>query len=78
MLDVSTKAIVREIAPVANARTTGLIREVAQGRLLGLTVTGSEYGKPGSGLLYGVDLASGEVLFRKIPVATAMFLTSRS
>jgi hypothetical protein len=34
--------------------------------LLGLTTTGAEYGKHGSGLLYGVDVATGEVLFRKL------------
>ena len=28
-------------------------------------MTGTGYGKPGSGLLYGVDVTTGEVLFRK-------------
>ena len=69
--DVSAQKIVREIVPVAKARTTGLITEVAPGRLLGLTATGAERGKPGSGLLYGVDVATGEVLFRK-PLPSAV------
>jgi outer membrane protein assembly factor BamB len=63
--DVSTQKIVREIVPVSKARTTGLITEVMPGRLLGLTVAGPEDGKPGSGLLYGVDVTTGEVRFRK-------------
>jgi hypothetical protein len=64
--DVSARKIVREIVPIAKARTTGLITEVAPGRLLGLTVSGSGSGQPSNGALYGVDVASGEVLFRKI------------
>jgi hypothetical protein len=63
--DVKARKITREFIPAPGARTTGLIREVAPGRLLGLTVTGSEYGKPGPGLLYGLDLTAGEVRFRK-------------
>ena len=63
--DVNEQKIVRDIVPVAKARATGLIAETAPGRLLGLTVEGAEYGKPGNGVLYGVDVASGEVLFRK-------------
>src|SRR6185436_2948246 len=42
-------------------------------RLLALTVTGAASGKPQSGLLYGVDVTTGEVLFRKAlpcPVST--------
>lgn len=64
--DVSAQKVVREIVPVARARTTGMIIEVAPARLLGLTVTGAASGKPESGLLYGVDVTSGEVLFRKV------------
>jgi hypothetical protein len=64
--DVTDQKIAREIVPAPKSRTTGLIAEVAPGRLLGLTTTGAEYGKPGSGLLYGVDVATGEVLFRKL------------
>jgi hypothetical protein len=63
--DLSTQKIELEIVPVAKARTTGLIAEVAPGRLLGLTTTAPGGGKPGSGLLYGVDVTTGEVLFRK-------------
>ena len=62
--DVSAQRIVREIVPVTKARTTGLITEASSGRLLGLTTSGAESGKPG--LLYGVDVTSGEVLFRKL------------
>jgi len=64
--DVTDRKIAREIVPAPKSRTTGLIAEVAPGRLLGLTTTGTEHGKPGSGLLYGVDVATGEVLFRKL------------
>jgi hypothetical protein len=61
---------VREIVPIAKGRTTGLIAEVAPGRLLGLT-TDREHAD--RSILYGVDVASGEVLFRKAlpsPVST--------
>jgi len=63
--DVSERKIVRDIVPVAKARATGLIAEIAAGRLLGLTVDTFTPGQPGAGLLYGVDAGSGEVLFRK-------------
>jgi hypothetical protein len=63
--DVNEQKIVREIVPVAKARATGLITEAAPGRLLGLTVEGAKYGKPGAGILYGIDVATGDVLFRK-------------
>lgn len=68
--DVSAQKIAREIVPVEKARSTGLIAEVAAGRLLGLTTTGSDSGKPGPGLLYGVDVTTGETLFRKILPST--------
>jgi hypothetical protein len=64
-VDVGTHKIVREIIPAPKLRTTGLIKEAGPGRLLGLTINGSEYGKPGSGLLYGVDLKTGATLFSK-------------
>jgi outer membrane protein assembly factor BamB len=64
--DVAQGKIVREIVPLSKARASGLILEVAPGQLLGLTVDGTESGKPGNGILYGVDENSGEVLFRKI------------
>lgn len=65
MFDVNKKEIDREIVPTPKLRTTRLITEAEPGRLLGLTITGSEYGKPGSGLLYGVDLRTGDTLFTK-------------
>jgi outer membrane protein assembly factor BamB len=64
--DVPDQKIAREIVPAPQSRTTGLIAEVAPGRLLGLTTTGAENGKPGPGLLYGVDVRTGDVLFRKL------------
>jgi outer membrane protein assembly factor BamB len=63
--DVSERKLVREIVPVPKARATGLIIEAAPGRLLGLTVDTEDPKRPGNGLLYGVDVATGEVLFRK-------------
>jgi len=68
--DVGAGKIVREIVPVVNARTTGLVAEVAPGRLLGLT---SERQHADRSILYGVDVATGDVLFRKAlpwPVST--------
>ena len=66
MYNLAQKKITREVVPIPNARATGLIREVAPGRLLGLTVTGNHYGRPEQGVLYGVDIEAGEVLFRKL------------
>ena len=68
--DVTEQKIVREIVPVAKGRTTGLIAEVAPGRLLGLT---SNRDTLEPSILYGVDVAKGEVLFTKdlpSPVST--------
>jgi hypothetical protein len=59
--DVSEHKIVRQVVPIAKGRTTGLVAEVAPGRLLGLT---SNPDRPGS-ILYGVDVVAGEVLFAK-------------
>ena len=70
VFDVAEGKIVREIVPVAKGRTTGLVTEVEPGRLLGLT-TDREH--PDRSILYGVDVATGEVLFRKSlpsPVST--------
>jgi len=71
--DVGKQKIVREITPIAKGWTTGLITEVAPGRLLGLTMVTAK-GKTGdTGLLYGVDVTTGEVLLRKTlpwPVGT--------
>ncbi len=52
----------RHIAPLPKARTTGLIVEVAPGRLLGLTTPARD---AKTSVLYGLDTASGDVLFRK-------------
>jgi hypothetical protein len=62
LFDVAQGRIVREIVPVAKGRTTGLIAEVSPGRVLGLT-TDREH--PDRSILYGVDVTSGQVLFRK-------------
>jgi hypothetical protein len=63
--DVNEARIVREIVPLPQGRATGLITEVEAGRLLGLTVDTVDPEKPGSAVLYGLDVATGEVLFRK-------------
>jgi len=68
--DVAEARIMREIVPVAKARATGLVAEVAPGRLLGLT---TERQQAERSILYGVDVSTGEVLFRKTlpwPVST--------
>ena len=68
--DVSEQKIVHEIVPVANARTTGLIAEVAPGRFLGLT-SDSEHRE--RSILYGVEATTGAMLFTKglpSPVST--------
>jgi hypothetical protein len=63
--DVNEQKFVRQIVPVVKARATGLITEVAPGRLLGLMANQADGKRPGNGLLYGADVATGEVLFRK-------------
>ncbi len=60
--DVNQRKIVRQIVPIAKARATGLITEVAPGRLLGLTTDGEHRERS---ILYGVDVTTGEVLFTK-------------
>jgi hypothetical protein len=62
VFDVREQQIVRELVPVPKARTTGLIAEVAPGRLLGLT---SDPQQAGGSILYGVDVTTGESLFTK-------------
>ena len=47
---------------MAKGRTSGLVVEIASGRLLGLTTDPED---PDCSILYGVDLTAGEVLFRK-------------
>ena len=68
--DVSQQKIVRDIVPKAKGHTTGLVLEVAPGRLLGLT---SNREQKDHSVLYGVDVTKGEVLFTKdlpSPVST--------
>ena len=60
--DVGEQRIVREIEPLPKARTTGLITEVAPGRLLGLT---SDREDPQRSILYGANVVTGEILFSK-------------
>lgn len=60
--DTNEKKIVRGLVPVANARKAGPVVEVAPGRLLGTT---EDPEVENGGLLYGVDVRTGEVLFRK-------------
>ena len=60
--DVSAGKIVRNIAPIPRGHTTGLIAEVAPGRLLGLT---SDPEHRDRAVLYGVDVTNGERLFTK-------------
>jgi hypothetical protein len=70
VFDVVEGRIVREVVPIAKSRTTGLIVEVAPGRLLGLA---TERQNADKSILYGLDMYSGEVLFRKTlpwPVST--------
>ncbi len=60
--DVTEGKIVREIVPIPQGRSTGLIAEVGPGRLLGLS---TEREHANQSILYGVDVSTGEVLFRK-------------
>ncbi len=60
--DVGEQKIVRKITPIAKARTTGLVTEIASGRLLGLTSNPEHSDRS---ILYGVDVTDGDVLFTK-------------
>ncbi len=60
--DVTQGKIVREVVPVAKARSTGLIIEATPGRLLGLT---TEREQADRSILYGLDVSTGKVIFRK-------------
>ncbi len=67
---VSTQKLVRDLVPIPKGRTTGLITEVAPGRVLGLT---SNPAREDGSVLYEVDVTTGEVLFNKplpSPVST--------
>ena len=60
--DVSEQKIVREATPIAKGRTTGLIAEVAPGRVLGLTSNQEHHDRS---VLYAVDVVTGTILFIK-------------
>ena len=63
--DTQTMQIAREIVPVPNAPKAGPLVEVSPGLCLGTT---EDPDVEGGGILYGVDIRSGEVLFtRKLP-----------
>lgn len=65
--DVLKGQIVREIEPVLGAKSTGPVVEVMPGRVLGAAADPKQ---EGAGILYGVDIHTGEVLFRKgVPYA---------
>ncbi len=60
--DTTERKIVREFAPVPNAQKAGPLVEVTPGQLLGTT---EDPEVENGGLLYGVDVRTGEVLFTK-------------
>ena len=65
--DTDKREIVRDFVPVPKASKAGPVVEVAPGRLLGTT---EDPEVKDGGLLYGVDLRSGEVMFtKKLPDA---------
>ncbi|HJN14203.1 MAG TPA: hypothetical protein QGH10_01870, partial [Armatimonadota bacterium] len=68
--DTETLEIVREVVPVSGAAKAGPLLEVAPGRLLGIA---EDPEVEGGGLLYGVEVESGEVLFTKELPASLQF-----
>jgi hypothetical protein len=60
--DTQTMQIVRDCVPVPQADKAGPVAEVSPGRLLGTT---EDPAVENGGLLYGVDVRTGEVLFTK-------------
>ncbi len=60
--DTREKKFVRDFVPVSGADKAGPVVEVAPGRLLG---TAEDPDAPGGGLLYGIDVRTGEILFKK-------------
>jgi hypothetical protein len=65
--DTAEKKLVRDLVPVPKATKAGPVVEVAPGLLLGTT---EDPEVENGGLLYGVDLRTGEVLFtKKLPAA---------
>ncbi|MBN1675652.1 MAG: hypothetical protein JXR37_31710 [Kiritimatiellae bacterium] len=73
--DTQTGEFVREIEPVPGAEKTGPILEVRPGRLMGIA---DDPANKGGGILYGLDIRSGEVLFRKKLPYSAPILTSHT
>jgi len=67
VFDTRAGEIVRTIDPVAGCPGTGLVAGVGGARVLGLTQSGE---KEDESILYGVDVETGQVAFRKaIPFA---------
>lgn len=63
--DVARAEIERYIEPIAGLRDTGALLEVAPGRIL---CASADPQAQGAGLLYGVDITTGELLFtKKVP-----------
>jgi hypothetical protein len=62
VVDTQTNKVVREITPVEGAKSTGWIAEAKPGIIFGQTI---DPANANAGVLYGVDVRSGEVLFRK-------------
>jgi len=63
--DTREKKIVRDFVPVPNARKAGPVVEVAPGRLIGTT---EDPAVENGGLIYGVEIRAGKVLFiKKLP-----------
>ncbi len=60
--DTQTQQIVRDFVPVTNASKAGPVVEVSPGLLLGTT---EDPEVNGGGILYGVDIRTGDVLFTK-------------
>jgi hypothetical protein len=62
MYDTTTRGIVRDVEPVAKARGAGLVLAVGGSRVFGWTEDPED---AKSSLLYGVDVSTGQVEFRK-------------
>ncbi|MBI4027233.1 MAG: PQQ-like beta-propeller repeat protein [Verrucomicrobia bacterium] len=62
VFDVTQGKIVREIEPIENAAWTGMILGLDDRRLIGFT---EKPGDPQTWILYGVDILTGRVLWRK-------------
>lgn len=62
VFDTKTHKVVKDFTPVPGARRGGPLLEVAEGRLLGITEDPKD---KAAGILYGVEVPSGKVLFRK-------------